>query len=81
MQIPVFYSGNKIGNVSEVDYGNHTMTIQLDEDKEEVGYIEYLIKTGSNVSMSSRFEFQNEPAEPCLAELKSIEIKKENQNV
>ncbi len=76
MQIPVFYSGKEIGKISELNYENNTMTIQLDEDKEEVGYIEYLIKTGSNVSMSSRLEFQNEPAEPCLAELKSIEIQK-----
>jgi hypothetical protein len=75
MQIPVFYSGKKIGKISELNYGNHTMTIQLDEDKEEVGYIEYLIKTGSNVSMSSRFEFENKP---CIPELKSIEIQKEN---
>lgn len=74
MQIPVFYSGKKIGKVSELNYGNHTMTIQLDEDSKECEYIEYLIKTGSNVSMSSRLEFHNEPAEICLAELKSIEM-------
>jgi hypothetical protein len=82
MQIPVYFNRKRIGNVSEFNLEKNKMTIQLDEDSKEVEYINYLLKNGENVSMSSRFEFQNEfqnkSDERCLADLKSIEIKKVN---